>query len=350
MDRNNTRKSFIDIAKGIGIILVALGHLDTDGQVSRELIYSFHLPLFFIISGALASKKKTNFKDYFQKNFKTLYVPYLVFVVIDTVLFGAIHHFSGDAAVQMITNNALALAGFGFKCVNRPVWFLFALFFIKTVFYFVSKNKAVKYITAIACVAFVFFSGKLDVLYGCLYLMALPGLFFYMLGSEMRACILKMDEAFDNHLRKNNKQAVSMICVLGVAAIFVLLTLSAHKNGSIDMTVFRYHNAVLYFANSILGSFFVLAVSVLLAKLKFIPKALIFYGRNSIIVMLCHYYLCRKALPAVLNRFDLSDWLYHPITQAVVLILIMAAMIPVIMIANKYFYFIFGKSKRLKNA
>lgn len=350
MDRNNTRKSFIDIAKGIGIILVALGHLDTDGQMSRELIYSFHLPLFFIISGALASKKKTNFKDYFQKNFKTLYVPYLVFVVIDTVLFAAIHYFTGEAIVPAIRNNALALLGFGFKCINRPVWFLFALFLIKSVYYFVSKNKAVKYITAIACAGFVFVAAKIDILYGCLYLIALPGLFFYILGSEMRTCILKMDEAFENILHKNNKYAVYIVGSLGVIASLAFLTLSAHKNGSIDMTVFQYHNAVLYFANSILGSFFVLAVSVLLAKLKFIPKALIFYGRNSIIVMLCHYYLCRKALPAVLNRFDLSDWLYHPITQAVVLILIMAAMIPVIMIANKYFYFIFGKSKRLKNA
>lgn len=83
------RKSFIDIAKGIGIILVVLGHLDTGGQISREIIYSFHMPLFFILSGAFA-KTNTDFKAYLTKSFKTLYIPYLIFVAVDTVLFSAL--------------------------------------------------------------------------------------------------------------------------------------------------------------------------------------------------------------------------------------------------------------------
>lgn len=47
------RNALIDIAKGIGIILVVLGHLDTNGQISREFIYSFHMPLFFSFRGYL---------------------------------------------------------------------------------------------------------------------------------------------------------------------------------------------------------------------------------------------------------------------------------------------------------
>ena len=39
------RIEWIDIAKGIGILLVVLGHI-TKNEVLYEIIYSFHMPLF----------------------------------------------------------------------------------------------------------------------------------------------------------------------------------------------------------------------------------------------------------------------------------------------------------------
>lgn len=42
-----------DMAKGIGIILVVIGHALTMGEYARAFVYSFHMPLFFIISGAV---------------------------------------------------------------------------------------------------------------------------------------------------------------------------------------------------------------------------------------------------------------------------------------------------------
>jgi len=46
-----TRLSFIDAAKGIGILLVVLGHSPGLPLFGVVLIYSFHMPLFFFISG-----------------------------------------------------------------------------------------------------------------------------------------------------------------------------------------------------------------------------------------------------------------------------------------------------------
>ena len=40
-----------DNAKGIGIILLIFGHLFTYGNVPFSLIFAFHMPLFFFISG-----------------------------------------------------------------------------------------------------------------------------------------------------------------------------------------------------------------------------------------------------------------------------------------------------------
>ena len=47
------RLFFLDAARGLGMVLVILGHIwETDGTLP-VLIYSFHIPLFFIISGVL---------------------------------------------------------------------------------------------------------------------------------------------------------------------------------------------------------------------------------------------------------------------------------------------------------
>lgn len=50
--KQNNREVYLDIAKGIGILLVVIGHLQLD-NVTRNFIYSFHMPLFFYIGGTL---------------------------------------------------------------------------------------------------------------------------------------------------------------------------------------------------------------------------------------------------------------------------------------------------------
>lgn len=78
----NTRIDYIDILKGIGILFVIIGHMYTAPEC-RVYVYSFHLPLFFIISGALLNETKYKaFKDFFISRFKSLFFPFMVFYVI----------------------------------------------------------------------------------------------------------------------------------------------------------------------------------------------------------------------------------------------------------------------------
>lgn len=44
--------NWIDYIKGIGIILVVIGHTTDIGDTWRVWIYTFHMPLFFCISGS----------------------------------------------------------------------------------------------------------------------------------------------------------------------------------------------------------------------------------------------------------------------------------------------------------
>lgn len=71
----------IDILRGIGAILVVIGHLvPSDGNV-KVYIYAFHMPLFFFLSGFLFNNKK-DFKTYLKGNLKSLILPYFLFNII----------------------------------------------------------------------------------------------------------------------------------------------------------------------------------------------------------------------------------------------------------------------------
>lgn len=56
MSEQTKRIEALDVAKGIGIILVIIGHLSS--SYLHDWIYSFHMPLFFIISGICFKTEK----------------------------------------------------------------------------------------------------------------------------------------------------------------------------------------------------------------------------------------------------------------------------------------------------
>lgn len=50
-----------DIMRGIGILLMMLGHIPIEG-VAYNVIYSFHMPMFFILAGYFAKDVQLNFR------------------------------------------------------------------------------------------------------------------------------------------------------------------------------------------------------------------------------------------------------------------------------------------------
>ena len=86
------RLTYFDIAKGIGIFLVVVGHSIPDAassagisvqgyRVLHDIIYSFHMPLFFFIAGYMMSREKMlargqNGFDIIRKRVSRLLIPY----------------------------------------------------------------------------------------------------------------------------------------------------------------------------------------------------------------------------------------------------------------------------------
>ena len=129
------RSLWIDIVRGLAISLVALGHTN-QGELSRNwwgtssfgshlnaLIYAFHMPAFFFISGTLlpGSIARRGYRGVIAQKARTLLYPFLVWSVIVPVLtallarFTSLHQLSLHAALlNVVTGNS--------------AWFLPALF------------------------------------------------------------------------------------------------------------------------------------------------------------------------------------------------------------------------------
>ena len=69
-EKKHKRIGSIDVVKGITIFLVIVGHAagNTDAPFYRMVLYAFHMPLFFMITGLnldLQKVRETTFKNYY---------------------------------------------------------------------------------------------------------------------------------------------------------------------------------------------------------------------------------------------------------------------------------------------
>ena len=130
-----SRDSFLDIAKGLAIILVVIGHVvqgsseNFDDLLGFKIIYSFHMPLFIFLSGAVSaiafdSGVLTQGPRYasligWQKIKKAairLLIPFIAWCIVNQLIY---HHADGVI-------NALVLA---FRRPDTALWFLLAIFY-----------------------------------------------------------------------------------------------------------------------------------------------------------------------------------------------------------------------------
>lgn len=147
--RNNNRSAvkrssldYVDYAKGFGILLVMLGHVNLVVPKSNhlahyfvQLIYSFHMPLFFVITGFLLGYKDSTLPKgtvpalKVGKLFLRLMVPYYIYSVV-YILIGIYRYgYTDEYLTDMITAVWTTMG-------SAPLWFLSTLFFARLLFHF----------------------------------------------------------------------------------------------------------------------------------------------------------------------------------------------------------------------
>ena len=72
-----TRDSALDIMKGMAILAVIVGHCIPYDCWAHKLIFTFHMPLFFIVAGFLY-KPNISYRSKFIADFRRLIIPYLI--------------------------------------------------------------------------------------------------------------------------------------------------------------------------------------------------------------------------------------------------------------------------------
>ena len=95
------RIAYVDAARGLAILCVVLGHLyPGDGIV--QYISSFHVPVFFILSGLLMAArdgwKTRRLTEFAAKKAKRLLYPYATISALNLALIFARRGEEGDAA------------------------------------------------------------------------------------------------------------------------------------------------------------------------------------------------------------------------------------------------------------
>ena len=111
----NNRNKSIDIAKGLLILCVVIGH-GTQNQSLSDFMYRFHMPLFLILSGCFL-KKVEDVETYAKMKATRLLTPYLIYMAIDFLIFDHLHSF-----------NRIIHYLYGGRFINGVYWYITSLY------------------------------------------------------------------------------------------------------------------------------------------------------------------------------------------------------------------------------
>lgn len=287
------RCEYIDIAKGLGIMAVIWGHIIV-GHWTGKLVYSFHMPLFFFISGMLFVREKhPEFGPFVKVRARRLLVPYVCYSVITWGIWALFHWISRSPVESYwapLLQTVLAQGSGQFMVHNSPLWFIPCLFAVELMYYPISKLRDVWVLVLSMAVCGIGIA--LEHSFGDSYLLTLPwnldaavmALPFYALGNLwMRHTTL---ENVDGWIHGHPWLSLGIVLILTVG-----LVAATFRYPGISMGYSDYGNEYVFHARALLGIGSTIVFSSLLAHVSFIRRIrnyLSWLGRVSLDIMCTH--------------------------------------------------------------
>jgi acyltransferase len=321
------RIKWLDSAKGLGILAVVLGHVSFKNRVIKKYIFSFHMPLFFMISGYLFNKESYgSYTAFLKKKIKTLIIPYFIFSFGSYFYWFLTERFYRPAETEISIFKPLIGIFYSngvddYLVHNTVLWFITCLFVVENIFFFINKIKHKSGIF----LALFFFSlvGYIDSLIMPFRLpwgidIAFTAVVFYGIGY-----LLKTNKnSILSILEKKNKYLIGAT-LLFCSIIFCFI------NGSVDMNFNVYGNYVFFYFSAICGS----AFCFMLCKSFEDLKLLSFLGKNSLMIMVLHEPVKRALLGVLVYGFHMpydllrSSLIFGIVITAIVIALILSAVV-----------------------
>lgn len=289
-----SRVDYIDLAKGLGMLTIMWGHIHTG--VSTQLVYAFHIPLFFFLSGLVFSRKRyDSFETFLKKRWKGLLFPYIVFSVLTWIVwavFSYVTHSTVQSYWMPLLQTFIAQGSEGYLVHNVPLWFVMCLFVVEVIYFFTSNlsTRANVFLCIVLGAVGAWMSvtnvfdfsvlpWSIDVA-----LMALP---FYALGNLVNEYVGhgKLVDATRNH-------RITLFAIALAAA--VILVAGGSSNGQVSMGhAYLGKSLWMFYPVAICGVTAFVSMCLLLTspRLSIIKKLYgggIFLGRNSFRVMAIH--------------------------------------------------------------
>lgn len=304
-----TRLKYIDLAKGVCITLVIVGH--TGLSVVIPGLDAILMPLYFILSGLF-------FKDYgglghlFKKRANKILFPFLFFYLTAYVVFYIVEYLLPG----FMTTGARGVADVWTQrqYFNGPVWFLLALFWINIMFCIISLLVNNTYVQGLIILSIGCFGAYLGMRFVFLPLMidsAMTALPFFWFGFVLKKTPILYPNRYDRF------NVLIALALYGLVVLSYYLLGNHHVNFQNNLICGNY---ILILIISTLG---VISVLLLCKSIKTLPF-LTFFGRYSIIP-LCTHHLVYRPLALVIDR----GTLWGEVAVALLTLAICAALIPV---------------------
>jgi fucose 4-O-acetylase-like acetyltransferase len=302
-----------------------LGHsLQQDMPIEsgmRDLIYIFHMPLFFFVSGYLFNVKG-DFKAYMQKNIYSLLIPYVFLNVVAFILWLPVYIHGNHDVLEKIVNFVIGDS----HAPAGPAWFLLCLFWVRIGAYWLHRVDTKIQVVAIifCCILSYYFPIRL---YWCLdsTFMALP---FFMVGVYFKT--------FEKEGYLKFKFSIFTLFIFLFATIGISLL---QENTDVNYRIMGLY-PLLYFPGAIIGVLFVYNGSLLI---KDENRLISVFASGSIIIMGLHgcfnSYLCAPF--GVMLPLTITDHWAYPVVMSLLVLFVMYY--PILFIQKYFSRFIGGR-------
>lgn len=278
------RIGWIDICKGLLIILMVLGHTGTPViRPLRRWIYSFHMPAFVFLSGYTARHDRP-FGTFIVKKTKRILIPYVVW----NLLYLALYAFLASRNIYLFFSQSQTFSFSAFFTslattdLGGATWFLPVIFEISLIYQLlqmlgnlVKRPRLVPYAGILIglggfwlCDSGHFLPYYLD--------LSLYGLLYYSLGQ-----IFAREKVFEEHLPRKEMTVLS----IGTAYVFGML----YQNASMNWPTREFAGILENLTSSVCGIYICYRASLWFSRIGAFQKLLTFLGRHTLEILIFHF-------------------------------------------------------------
>lgn len=331
-----TRLLWIDWAKTISIYFIVLGHF-YPGLI-KSFIYSFHLPVFLIISGLLSHRQNT-FPT--KKLLKTLVIPYFIINILNYIFYTFISHTCPDMyhlKNEYLTAWFIPNILFGFHGIDgfhqamgcAEMWFVYTLLFIKITTYYIKTSRGLL-LYSLLCMAICYIYNRFN--FNPAW--AISNIFiaspFYCIGKILAEKKMEINII----LTTMNKTMLLIMCLL----FFGFQYIGSRWNSVACVVIGEYGNyLLLFYLLGITGCIWVFLISSLLSRYLNCNSIKII-SSGTIVILGFHMLIVKPFLFYWFDQLNLSRDIYCYLIAALIVIVF----IPIIKLTKRYVPILLGR-------